>query len=479
MRQNYSADTPASARFEVESSHSWGSPNSRKVRLPWFLVIYLGAITIIGKGPTYLGFPPLYWGEFVMALSLIKIAPWAWRRGYLGRTPYLTALILAYMTLGAVLTALSFNRWRLDALRDAAIWYYGLFFFIGLGLASRLAIADRFWRVIRIIWIAALIWNTLDILSRHALSHFGPVIPWRGVPLFFNSIHEGGQNLALGALIVLCTTTLHNRPILRPILVLVAALGLGVFAASDGRGMRVGFASALLVLLLLSFSPRRRPHFDQRLLQFLIPAIPVVTLLALLFSGEVLKLSNLDRFKGVDPLDPDGTVNWRLIWWQRLYDHVIETNPIVGMGFGESLHYYNPLLESDEEEFVVRSPHNFNVTVFSRMGFLGFFLWIGILIAGIGRLWLCAFRGMARGQPYADERRDELAFWVAMLVCTVVNSSFGVLMEGPVLGIWFWFALGFANGRSFTTGRPNEILRRKLGLLILRGRLAERLAAAN
>jgi hypothetical protein len=39
-----------------------------------------------------------------------------------------------------------------------------------------------------------------------------------------------------------------------------------------------------------------------------------------------------------------------------------------------------------------------------------------------------------------------------MLVCTVVNSSFGVLMEGPVLGIWFWFALGFASARSFSSG---------------------------
>jgi hypothetical protein len=35
-----------------------------------------------------------------------------------------------------------------------------------------------------------------------------------------------------------------------------------------------------------------------------------------------------------------------------------------------------------------------------------------------------------------------------MLVATWVNSSFGVLMEGPVLGIWFWFALGFSSRRS-------------------------------
>jgi hypothetical protein len=29
-----------------------------------------------------------------------------------------------------------------------------------------------------------------------------------------------------------------------------------------------------------------------------------------------------------------------------------------------------------------------------------------------------------------------------------LNASFGVLMEGPVLGIPFWFFLGFATGRS-------------------------------
>ena len=52
-------------------------------------------------------------------------------------------------------------------------------------------------------------------------------------------------------------------------------------------------------------------------------------------------------------------------------------------------------------------------------------------------------------------RREEIAFWLLMLLTTWGNSSFGVLMEGPVLGIWFWFALGFASGRSVAyPGRP-------------------------
>jgi len=35
-----------------------------------------------------------------------------------------------------------------------------------------------------------------------------------------------------------------------------------------------------------------------------------------------------------------------------------------------------------------------------------------------------------------------------MLTAAWLNASFGVLMEGPVLGIPFWFFLGFAAGRS-------------------------------
>ncbi|GEM_PF-1232547 len=478
MNKDQNTDAVVQPAVPGRNSSWWTRARSSDVRVPWFLVIYLAAITIIGKGPTYLGFPPLYWGELVLALGLWKIAPWAFRSDYLRRKRVLVILILAFMALGAVLTSLYVGKYRLDALRDAAIWYYGFFFFIGIGLAAKPWIANRVWRLLRLAWIIALVWNTADILSHHRLSHFGPIIPWRGVPLLFNAIHEAGQNLALGALIVLCTTTLHKRRFMRGFMVFVALIGLAVFAISEGRGMRVGVASAILVLILLSFGCNRRAHFNERLLTLLAASVPALVLAVLMFSGQILQKANLDRFEAADPTNPEGTANWRMIWWQNLYEHVMETNPVFGIGFGESLHIYNPLLEGIEDEFVVRSPHNFNMTVFTRMGFVGLFLWVGILFVGIGGLCGAVWRGTVRGRPYSEERRDELAFWVAMLVCTVVNSSFGVLMEGPVLGIWFWFALGFASGRSLTTGDSLQTARQYLAQLILRYRLAEHLAAA-
>ncbi len=425
-------------------------------RFPWwvkFLLAYLAAITIFGKGPTYLGYPPLYWGEIVMAVSLLLIAPWGVRAGYVARNRGLALTVAGFMALGAALTAISFPRWRLDAIRDAALWYYGLFFFVGLGLAARPALADRAWRWLRVFWMASLVWNTADLLTHHRLSYWGPVIPWRGVPLFFNSVHETGEHLALGALLVLCTTTLHGKPLWRTVLAPIALVGLAAFSVAQGRGMRLGIASGVLAVLLLGLA-RRTPRFQTRLVVLAAVAVPVLALAGAVYTDRFVTIAHLDRFEDADPSDPVGTANWRMIWWENLYDAVVRTNPAFGLGFGESLHVYNPLLENLQGDFVVRSPHNFNVTVLARMGFAGLALWAAVLAVGIGGLFCRVWRGTVRGRPYSPGRHDELAFWVLMLVATVVNSSLGVLMEGPVLGIWFWFALGFANGRALTTGAP-------------------------
>ena len=108
------------------------------------MVAYLGAITVFGKGPTYLGYPPFFWGEAVLAAGLM----WTFLRqgaAILG-PPVLRRLstaVLLFLIYGFILTANSFPDWGVDALRDAAVWYYGGFYFIGLALASRPRAADR------------------------------------------------------------------------------------------------------------------------------------------------------------------------------------------------------------------------------------------------------------------------------------------------------------------------------------------------
>ena len=307
---------------------------ARPVPLPWFvklLLTYLAAITIIGKGPTYLGVPPLYWGELTMAAGLLLIAPEIKRTTFIKHTNGLTLSIAIFMMVGAAITMVSLPRWGMDALRDAAIWYYGLFYFVGLGLAAREGMANRVWYLLRCFWMWALVWNTADLISMRHLSQWGPIVPGRGVPLFFNGVHEAGQNLALGAIIVLCTSTLRRRPKLGAFLIPIAVVGLALFAASEGRGMRIGVASGTFAVLLLSLRPGQAPHFNTRLLKLVVAAIPVLVLAVVALPDRALSITHVDRFAEADPTNPEGTAAWRMIWWQRIYEQVMKRDPRSGL----------------------------------------------------------------------------------------------------------------------------------------------------
>jgi hypothetical protein len=436
------------------------------VRLHWsvvFLLSYLAAITIIGKGPTYFGVPPLYWGEMVMVTSLIWIAPWrepaGVQRPRYGSVAVLVAVFMAYAT---VLTAVSIPRYGLEAIRDAAIWYYAAFFFVGVSLACRQAVADRVWRLFQVFWVLSLIWGAANFASGENLSKLGPLIPWRGVPVLFNSTHESGQNLGLGAIIVLCLLPFNKHPFWGLALKAYAVAGLAIFAVQEGRGMRVGFAAGCAIVLSLVIARGKPLSISTKLAKLSLLALPAILMAAILMPERFLKATQLDRFAQARPSDAEGTAYWRLIWWQRLQDEVMRRNPAFGLGFGESLHLYHPLLESIDDPFVARSPHNINVTVFTRMGLAGLALWALTIAIGIGYVYVRAYTGRTSdGKHYSPERRNELAFWTMMTVATFVNSSFGVLMEGPVLGIWFWFALGFAYGRTQSPGGQEG----KLGML--------------
>ena len=217
--------------------------------------------------------------------------------------------------------------------------------------------------------------------------------------------------------------------------------------------MRVGFALGAAAVLALVTARGASVGMTTRLAKALLLCLPVLLAIFIIMPDRFLKATKLDRFAQANVYEAEGTAYWRVLWWQRLYEAVMKENPAFGIGFGESLHLYHPLLETLDDPLVARAPHNFHITVFTRMGFVGLAIWLFIAGVGIAGVFIRTWKGMTtRGKHYSPERRDELAFWVMMLVFTVVNSSFGVLMEGPVLGIWFWLALGFATGRAQSPG---------------------------
>lgn len=450
-------------RANQASASNGRSPDSRHDQWAITAVLaYLGLIIVFGKGPTYLGYPPIFLGELVLGagiIALLRVRPFS--SVFAGQPVLLSVLILAFMSIGAVQTMIGIPQWGLNALRDAAVWYYAAFFFIGKHWGAQVSSGATIWKYMPLFWVLAVIWGTLNVLTGDALILASPVIAWRNVPVLSNSSSELGQNMALGAGILLGGYLLPKYmqwPL--SIRVPLALMGLGFFVTSYGRGQKVGFAIATVTAVCLSFGRSRSPGLGMRIVALLILVAVVGLFIASYADVDPLKLAQLDRFQEADPSVEQGTHYWRMVWWKQLHKEVLATNPLLGLGFGVNLSIYNPFItDLEEDPNPVRAPHNINMTIYSRLGIVGASLWASILIVGIGRLSQCVWTGRYGAERYTPARREELLFWVVVLLTSWVNSSFGVLMEGPVLGVLFWFSLGFASARCLSSGAIERLPR--------------------
>jgi hypothetical protein len=428
-----------------------GQPRSPRIRLSWILnllLVYLAAVTIFGKGPTYLGVGSLYWGEGVLFLSLL----WAlrhWNRGVIrtGAVKVLTLLIICFLLLGTVELVRDYPVWGLDSLRDSAIWYYALFYFVGLTIASNEQVAAVFRSRWKRFWIVSVIWGCPEILSSYRLSALGPILSGTG-PLLAGSGLETIQSMGLGSVLLL---TERGRGWLKSttLRVMLAVLGLVTAGVYYGRGGKLSVLAAFAVVISASL---RQGSFEATARRRTLWAIMILILGAFVAEASGLDLTrslSLDRFEGASFENPDDTAGWRTVWWDSLYDHVMIENPVFGMGFGENLADYNPYI-TEQGAKPVRAPHNFNVTVFSRMGIAGAALWAGIFFLGV----IVPYWDVMSGSMDRAERKER-AFWIAVVVAIWVNSSFGVLMEGPVCGIPFWLVVGLIAGKPHRS-RPRR-----------------------
>jgi hypothetical protein len=425
-----------------------------RVAVPWLLwplLVYLGAVLIIGKGPTYLGYAPFYWSEAVLfaAIGWVLTSRSLRTAGMTG-VSRLSFAVALYIGLGTVLTVRSFSRWpTLDVLRDAAAWYYASLYFVGIAIGRRPNLAQRVWSLLSRFWALALIWGLANFLSGDRLSQLGPMVGGRDSPIFSNSGSELFQNMALGAFAVLANLVRTPFRWATAALKVTAFAGLAVVVVVESRGVKVGIGLATLAAIVLCLGRGRLAKLQTRLPAIILMGVLVFSIYAAVSKEALAQITHADRFSEISLESQGGTTWWRILWWQRLADDVMTQNPLFGLGFGQSLDIYNPYLVGDDQtKWPVRSPHNFNVTVFTRMGIAGLAVWILILALGpaalFGRLWKNGFRG----HRYRSARKEEVLFWLVMLLASWGNASFGVLLEGPVLAIPFWFALGFAMARS-------------------------------
>ena len=140
-------------------------------------------------------------------------------------------------------------------------------------------------------------------------------------------------------------------------------------------------------------------------------------------------------------------VRWRAIFWVRCTHCVLHQAPFFGLGFGQNLTELMrdtpawPLfVPSQQLDPPNRSPHCAHITVLTRMGLVGLLLWLSILalvsVGALRKIWRC---GRTRDREKFWDGLMLLGVWLILLSA----MSFGVILEGPMGGIWFWSLTGF------------------------------------
>ncbi|MBS0525878.1 MAG: O-antigen ligase family protein [Proteobacteria bacterium] len=401
------------------------APRLVRVFLHFFCFVLAG-YAVFGKDFAYLGFPPLYIGEMALVLGAAVALIAGNLTSAILNLPGLALALLMIWT--AHRTIPYWSQYGLDAPRDAMIVFYGLFAYVIASLVLQrpstfLFLVERYKRFI-----------SYAIFLAPIVVALGAAFP----PLLGIGPHAADLACHLTAIFALALIGFVR---LRPLAFLLILL-FELFAFTQAREAMIVFVVGCS--LAIAFSPG-----DGALRRILACVGVCVTVGGILFvvdfrfDSEDLRrpvsarqyVENVTSiFTGGD--NEDETREWRLNWWTDITNYTLHGPYFwTGKGFGPNLADTDGYQTSGPDEAPLRSPHNAHMTILARGGVPEFVLWISALGAWFG--------AMTRQLMEARRLRDDwwasvfaflLIYWTAILVA----SSFSVMLEGPVVGIWFW-----------------------------------------
>ncbi len=352
------------------------------------------------------------------------------------------APLCVFMLWGAIRTLPFLPKYRLEAVRDAAIWGYGLWAFVFAGL---LCASPH-----RLIWMlrkyATFCWAFLFIIPPlfcmfRLFGPWLPEMPGANVPIFH--VKAGDAMVHLGGIVAFTILFSENRKLWLKI-PMIAGIALVI---GTNRGGLVSLIAAVFIAFIAKPS-------SKVIWTLLGTAVFVVVMLwatgiEIHVPGVKRGVSFEDMQKMVSSVtgggteaDMEATKEWRLNWWKDIFNYTVRGPYFwAGKGFGINLAEddgYQVLASGD-----LRSPHNGHMMILARTGVPGFLLWA----VTQGMWFLTMVDSYYRSRASGDMRwRATFAFILAYWVGFMVNATFDVFLEGPMGGVWFWsvFGIGLA-----------------------------------
>ena len=391
-----------------------------------FFCFVLAGYVVFGRAFAYLGFPPFYMGEIALVLG----AAVALMAGNLTSAILnLPGLVLALLMVWTGHRTFPYwAQYGLDAPRDAMIVFYGLFAYVIASLVLQrpstfLFLIERYKRLI-----------PYAIFVAPVVVAVGYTVP----PLA--GVGPKAADLACH-LTMIFAFALIGFIRLRPLSFILILL-FELFAFTQAREAMVVFVVGSALATVLSLEGRALRHLAV-CIGACATVVGVLFVVDLNFGSEDLRrpVSVRQYVENVTTIftggeSDDETREWRLNWWSDITNYTVHGPYFwTGKGFGPNLADTDGYQTSGPDEAPLRSPHNGHMTILARGGVPGFVLWISALGA-----WVFA---VIRQLMEARRLRDHwwasafaflLVYWTALLVA----SSFDVVLEGPVMGVWFW-----------------------------------------
>jgi probable O-glycosylation ligase (exosortase A-associated) len=296
------------------------------------------------------------------------------------------------------------------------MWEFVLKIILGLLLTAAL-LTDR-WRIHALVWLMVI-----------SLGYFGvrggvfTLITGGGYIVFGppETMITDRNALAVGLLVTL--PLMNYLRMASPYKVvrwgLVAAMVLTLFAVvgSQSRGALLGLAATALVFWLRS---------SAKLVSGIAIAVAVAGAVAF------MPASWTERMHTIETYQEDQSAMGRLKIWKAAFALAVE-RPLVGAGFRAV--YQQDIVDRVATDTMARADHSIWFEVLGEHGFIGFAVWLGILLAGV----FYSFRivSLARDRPDLHWARDLARMAQVSIVAYAAGGSF------LSLGYWdlFWTIL--------------------------------------
>lgn len=430
------------------------------------LIVAVCMIMITGKGFVYLSLGRiLFVSEIILgvlvAFYMFRVVWKLWE--FLPPTPMALPCILffVYATLHLIW---DIPRYGFFALRDAPTVYYLGFFLASYQLAANEEFRNMALKAICIAAIPTVIVMAAMRVFPYLIQEISAASSLQGVPTFRPHVDAGDFTFS-GSIAFLFQLLLNNYK--SKALIYGLLLFLFGMVLSFARGTL--YVSSGVLTLFMVFSGKIKKILPLMIMGLLLAGVFLILMSNIDLSRNERVNRIYDEFLSfVAPFDSSvsgkgaGTANWRIELWRFNIEKTIQENIIFGRGLGvdiitEFFRWYYRAFLMTEDQAATRGAHNAAVTIFARLGLVGFILFSWITVVQI-QYFLKAIRMWRENDSKMDPK---IAFIWGGIVNGFVTTFFQYTWEAPYSAMPFWVMSGIAYyhvDQYFLVKRKNRLV---------------------